>query len=325
VRATLKSLPARKKVAGTTSTDIITADSTTADSTTADIASAIARVRRLKLVARKNAAGLLRGNYQTAVRGQGLIFHESRKYVAGEPARSIDWNITARVGEPHVRVHLEERQREVIIALDVSPSMHVGYGHKSKLELAVELAATLAVSATESGDRLGHVLFADRVLETGRPRAGQAQLFRTLRALLDHTTPWTRPVAESDPRSAIHSIEQSHRGRLVIFLISDFIDHDLPDDLRFLRPRHDVTLLHVYDPFEMAKTPEVVFRGFSPEARGRPVPLNPGATGDLAAMQDFLRQRCGEHRLGFSSFATNQDVGTALGRLFHQRRKSRRS
>lgn len=298
---------------------------TAAQRTTAEIAAALAQVRRLELVARKNAAGLLRGAYQTAVRGQGLIFHESRKYVAGEPARSIDWNITARVGEPHVRVHLEERQREVILALDVSPSMHVGYGHKSKLELAVELAATLAVSAIESGDRLGHVLFADRVLKAGRPRAGRAQLFRTLTALLDHTAPWTRAVAESDPRTAIHTIEAGHRGRLVIFLISDFIDHDLPDDLRYLRPRHDVTLLHVYDPFELEWVPEVVFPGFAPEAQGAPSPLSPGVTGDLAAMQEFLRRRCGEHRLGFRSFATHHAVGTGLGHLFHQRRRSRRA
>jgi len=297
---------------------------TTPRKTTADLTAVLRRVRWLELVARKNATGLLRGNYQTAIRGQGLIFHESRKYVAGEAARSIDWNITARVGEPHVRVHLEERQREVMIVLDMSPSMHVGYGHKSKLELAVELAATLAVSAVESGDRLGHVLFADRVLEASRPRAGRVQLFRTLKTLLDHTTPWTRPVAESDPRTAIHAIEQGHRGRLVIFLISDFIDHDLPDDLRYLRPRHDMTLLHVYDPFELELVPEVVFTGFAPEAQGVPAPLNPGDTGDLAAMQNFLRHRCGEHRLGFSSCATNHPVGATLGRLFHQRRRSRR-
>ena len=201
--------------------------------------------------------------------------------------------------------------------------MHVGYGPKSKLELAVELAATLAVSAVECGDRLGHVMFADQVLAAARPQAGRAQLFRTLGSLLKHTAPWERAVAESDPRTAIHAMERAHRGRLVIFLISDFIDHDLPDDLRYLRPRHDVTLLHVYDPFELALAPELVFAGFAPEGAGSAECLAPGSTGELAEMQNFLRGRCGALRMGFRSFSTHQPVAAELGHLFHQRRRSR--
>ena len=281
------------------------------------------RVRQLELVARKNAAGLMRGDYQTQVLGQGLVFHESRKYVHGESARRIDWNITARVGEPHVRVHLEERQREVLVVLDVSPSMHVGFGAKSKLELGVELAATLAVSATLGGDRLGHVIFADQVLDQSRPRQGRAQLFRTLRSFLDHTVPWNRPVPETDPRAAIHAIEKSSRGHFAIFLISDFIDHDLPDDLRYLRTRHDVALLHVFDPFEYTDLPHVVFPGFSPEGGGqsRPRPLQAGTTGDLQEMDHFLRQRCGENGIDYGSFSTARPVGAALGHFFHRRRR----
>ncbi len=283
----------------------------------------LAQVRRLELVARRNVATLRHGDYQTAVRGRGLLFHESRKYVPGESARTIDWNITARVGEPHVRVHEEERQRDVVLAVDVSPSMHVGYGRRSKLELAVEVAATLAVAALETGDRIGCTFFADQVLEENRPRAGRAQLFRVLRALLRHTEPWTRAVAVSDPRTAIHAVEQRARGPLVLFLVSDFIDHDLPADLRYLRPRHDVTLLHLYDPFEAAVAPELVLSGLAPEGPQVVVPFSPGETGQWDQLRRTLAQACGENRLSFASLSTDDAVGRSLGRHFHRRRRER--
>ncbi len=277
-------------------------------------------VRVLELTARENAAGLLSGDYQTSIRGAGLVFHESRKYVPGEPVRSIDWNVTARLGEPYVKVNLEERQREVFVALDVSPSMHTGFQEKTKLEFAVELAATIGVTAIEGGDRLGWVLFADRALAMERPRGGAAQLFRFLRALLDQTGPWERPVGESDPRAAVKAIQSSRRGRFVVFLISDFIDHDVPEDLKYLRPQHDVSLLHVYDPAEFALDAAVIFGGYSPEASRTRRWLSPGATGSLADMQAFLRREAARHRLAVRSFATDSPVADSLGEFFHLKR-----
>ena len=280
-------------------------------------------VRLLELIARRNVAGLLAGDYASAILGSGMVFHEARKYVSGEPARRIDWNITARLGEPYVRVHQEERQREVIVALDVSPSMHVGFQARTKLEYAVELAATLAVSAIEAGDRLGWTIFADRSLEVARPRQGRAQLFRGLAALLAHTGAWQRPVAESDPRAAIHAIERYRGRRFVVFLISDFIDHDVPDDLRYLRARHDVSLLHVYDPFEYAGAGPLVFEGVAAEGGARPARLRPGKTGSLEEMHAFLRQVAARHRIAVASLATTRPVPSALGAFFHHKRRRR--
>lgn len=280
-------------------------------------------VRLLELIARRNATGLLAGDYASAILGSGLVFHEARKYVQGEPARLIDWNITARTGEPYVRVHQEERQREVIVALDVSPSMHVGFQARTKLEYAVELAATLAVSAIEGGDRLGWVLFADRALETARPRGGRAQLFRGLKALLAHTEPWQRPVHESDPRAAIHAIERQRGGRYVVFLISDFIDHDVPEDLRYLRARHDVSLLHVFDPLEYSGPGPIAFEAVAPEGEPRPSRLRPGATGGLDEMEAFLRRVAGRHRMAVASLPTTRPVPSALAAFFHHKRRLR--
>ena len=280
-------------------------------------------VQLLELIARRNAAGVLAGDYLSAILGSGLVFHEARQYVQGEPARLIDWNITARAGRPYVRVHQEERQREVMIALDVSPSMHVGFQAHTKLEYAVELAATLAVSAVEGGDRLGWVLFADAVLANARPRAGRVQLFRALETILAHTAPWEQPVRESDPRAAIHAIERLGGGRYVVFLISDFIDHDVPDDLRYLRARHDVSLLHVYDPVEYAPAGPIAFEAVAPEGEPRSRRLRPGTTGSLEEMKTFLRRTAGRHGIAVTSLPTDRPVAAALGEFFHHKRRLR--
>ncbi len=280
-------------------------------------------VHLLELIARRNAAGMVAGDYASAILGGGMVFHEARKYVQGEPARLIDWNITARAAEPYVRVHQEERQREIVVALDVSPSMHAGFQAHTKLEYAVELAATLAVSAIDGGDRLGWVVFADRALETARPRPGRAQLFRGLEAMLTHTGPWRRPVEVSDPRAAIHAIERLGGGRRVVFLISDFIDHDVPEDLRYLRARHDVSLLHVFDPLEYSEPGPIAFEAVAPEGEPRPRRLVPGATGSLAEMKEFLRRAAGRYGIAVASLPTARPVPSALAEFFHHKRRLR--
>jgi uncharacterized protein (DUF58 family) len=285
----------------------------------------LAKVRLLEMVARRNAAGLLAGDYVTTIPGQGLLFHETRKYVQGEPARRIDWNITARLGEPYVKVHLEERQRDVVIAVDVSPSMHVGFQERTKLETAIELAATLSVAAIDSGDRLGWVVFADQEIEHARPRGGKPQLFRALRSLLAHTEPWERQVDASDPRAAIHAIEAIRGRRFVVFMISDFIDHDVPEDLRFLRARHDVSLLHVFDPVEYSATDAIRFSAQAAEGERpgskRPSSIHPGDAGGLPEMSAFLAREASRHRISVGSFSTADPVGDSLGRFLHTKRR----
>lgn len=296
------------------------------DTRDSDIARLLRRVQRLELAARRNATGWLMGDYLTAIRGSGLVFHESRKYLPGEPARHIDWNVTARLGEPYVKVHLEERHRDVVIALDVSPSMHGGFSDRTKLETAVELAATLAVSAVDAGDRVGHLVFADRTLDESRPRGGRPQLFRVLRSLLEGCQPWDRPVRVSDLRVVIHALERHRRGRFVVFLISDFIDHDIPEDLKYVQAHHDMSFLHVYDPFELPESdvdrPPVVLRAFSPEGNpGPPRSLAPGEAGGLGEMQEFLRRQAARHRIAVESVSTTEPVDSALARFFHRKRR----
>lgn len=282
----------------------------------------IRRVRHLELAARKNVGGLLAGDWQTTFVGDGLEFHEARRYVEGDPVRRIDWNLSARLDEPHVRVDREERQREVMLAVDVSPSMHSGFGRRTKLETAVELAATLAVSAVDAGDRLGMILWADEVLAQLPPRGGRRRLFEALRLLLEHTGPWTRAVGESDPRVAVHAIERRRGRRFVVFLISDFLDHDVPDDLRHLRQRHDVSLLRVVDPFEQVKT-EVPLRFGAASPEGMPRSgrvLSPGVAADDAG---DLRNQAARLRIATLAVSTDDDVAARLGTFLNHKRARR--
>ena len=280
----------------------------------------LAEIRALELVARKNVSSLFAGNYRARITGRGLEFHEARHYVQGDPIRHIDWKMTARLGLPYVRTFLEERQREVFIALDVSPSMATGWQEKTKLEVAVEVAATLAFSAVSAGDRLGFVTFADRALASDRPRAGRRQLFRALKTFVEARDQPPQPCPVSDPRSAIHQIQVSRGRRFVVFLISDFIDHDVPDDLRFFRRRHDVTLIHLYDPLEYAAKALVRWPAYSPEGRSDVGSVRPGEVESLEAITVFLKRQAAKYGLGFGSFSTREPVSGALLELFHHRR-----
>ena len=277
-------------------------------------------VRALELVARRNVSSALDGNYRTTIIGRGLDFHEARRYVQGESVRLIDWKITARLGEPHVKTFVEERQREVMIALDVSPSMFTGWQALSKIEAAVELAATLAVSAESAGDRVGFVTFADRALAVAPPLAGKKHLFRTLTAFVRALENPREPCEISDPRQAFHAIQAWRGRRFVVFVISDFIDHDVPQDLAYLGRRHDVSLLHIFDPFEYAYANSIRLNIRSPEGSRAPTTLKPGDMGRLDERVGLLQQEAARHRVAMASFPTNLPLGPALARFFKRRR-----
>ena len=187
------------------------------------LAALLRRVRTLEISAERNVSSLLSGNYRTTFRGQGLDFHEARKYIPGDAVRRIDWRMTARMREAYIRVHNEERQRELLLAVDVSPSMATGWQQRNKLETAIEVAATLALAAVRAGDRLGYLLFHDKALHLEPPSRGRLAFFLLLRRLLEAYDRYDLPrpgnnrenveTSVTDIRSAIHAI-QNLRGRL---------------------------------------------------------------------------------------------------------------
>ncbi|MCB1191155.1 MAG: DUF58 domain-containing protein [Leptospiraceae bacterium] len=285
------------------------------------IAEIIKDVANLELVAKKNAFSLLTGDYVTSIPGRGMDFHEARKYVTGEPIRLIDWNMTARLGEPYVKVFLDERQRDVFIALDVSPSMFSGWQDKTKTEYAIEIAATLAVSVIQSRDRLGHIIFTDKPLEVARPMSGKKQLFRTLKSFLSYGKKIQKSNDTSDIRAAIHSIQKFKGNRFVVFIISDFIDQDIPEDLKYIKSKHDLNLIHIYDKVEYAFTSDVRFPAYSPEGAKNSSIIHPGQTGSLQTIQKYLLEESLKYNISLASVSTTDSVSQALRNLFFLKKR----
>jgi uncharacterized protein (DUF58 family) len=284
----------------------------------------IKKVKELELVAQKNAFSILSGEYVTTLPGRGLMFHEARKYVPGESIRMIDWNMTARLGEPYVKVLLEEREREVMIALDVSPSMKTGWQDKTKLEYAVELAATLAVSAVGSRDKVGYILFNDRTVSSALPKSGKLQLFRTLKAMLQEMDKEADETKFTDIRSVFHEIQKNKNKRYIVFIISDFIDRDIPEDLKYARAEHDISFMHIYDPLEYEITHEILIPAFSPEREDGKVNrgiISPGETGSLESMQSFLKTQGIKYRISVDSFSTKDQIYRKLKDFFHKKKR----
>lgn len=290
----------------------------------AESLSLLKAVRHLELVARRNVSSLLAGNYRSTIIGRGMDFHEARRYIQGESIRQIDWKITARMGEPYVKTYLEERQREIFIVLDISPSMFCGFRRRTKLETAMEIAATIAVSAIDEGDKLGFLSFSDQVEQLARPEMGRARLFALLEAMMRFREEGPSDCEVSDPRVAIRALEEFRGHRFVIFLLSDFLDGDVPEDLKYLSARHDLSLLHLYDELDFESSPWVSIPGRSPEGRRMPVvsaPRPPDKLGGLGAFQLNLAMAAARHGCHSASFSTGDDISRSLAAFFHQRRQ----
>ncbi len=179
-------------------------------------------------------------------RGSGLEFEEVREYQPGDDVRTIDWNVTARMGTPYVKKYREERELNVILALDVSASAWFGSADVSKRELAADVAALLAVAALRTNDKVGLLLFSDRVHEFVRPRRGRDHVLRVIGRLLFAES----HRARTDIGAAAHFLGNVAKKRSVIFLLSDFLDVSFEAALRMLGRKHDVIALTLNDPRE---------------------------------------------------------------------------
>jgi uncharacterized protein (DUF58 family) len=274
----------------------------------------------LELVSKKNAISLLDGHYLTQIPGRGTEFKEARKYSSGESIRMIDWNMTARMGEPYVKVFQEERERNILIALDVSPSMYTGWQEMTKIEYGVELAASLAYSAIHTGDKLSMIFFQDSVLHEIPFRRGKRQLYQALYRMVDFRDT-SRNSGKTDIRSAIHSIQKKKGSRFVIFLISDLIDMDIPDDLRYLVSSHDLALFHIYDPLEYHTSPNLKFIFQDPEQLTEKDSGNLDSFRTLQEQKEYLKKIAIRHGLTWKSFSTNFPVHSSLANFFQQKKR----
>jgi uncharacterized protein (DUF58 family) len=239
------------------------------------------QVKLLELRTRGLVNSLFAGEYRSVFKGQGMEFAEVREYMPGDEVRSIDWNVTARMRRPFVKRYIEERELTVMLAVDVSGSERFGTRRRFKSELASELAAVLAMAAIRNNDRVGTIMFTDRVEHVVPPRKGRRHALRVIRDLLAF-----EPSGRgTDVAAATDYLSRMLHHKSVIFLVSDFMDEGIEHPLKLLAQRHDVIAVTVGDPSE-TDLPDVGLARFIDPETGETIDVD---TSDPEVRAQYLK------------------------------------
>ena len=208
----------------------------------------VAKVRRIEITTRQLVDEGLAGEYLSVFKGRGMEFDEVRQYVPGDDVRTIDWNVTARSGEPYVKSYVEERELTVMLVVDVSRSGEFGTKNRFKRELAVELAGVLSIAATTNNDKVGLLLFSDRVELLIPPTKGRSHVLRLLRELLA----FEPEGSGTDLRLALDTIFVLLKRRSIVFLVSDFLadPQSYRQAMLVTNQQHDIVAFDLSDPLE---------------------------------------------------------------------------
>ncbi|MDA7836617.1 DUF58 domain-containing protein [Salibacteraceae bacterium] len=198
------------------------------------------RVRKIEIKTRGLSNQIFSGEYHSAFKGRGMAFSEVREYMPGDPIRSIDWNVTARLNHPYVKVFEEEREITMMLIVDVSASENFGSKSMLKREMITEVAAVLAFSAVQNNDKIGIIFFSDRIEKYIPPKKGKSHILRIIRELIDFEPEGTG----TNIKEALGFFNNVTKKRSIAFLISDMLDSDYEKPLRIAKRKHDfVTLL----------------------------------------------------------------------------------
>ena len=205
--------------------------------------SIIKKVRKIEIKARGLSQQMFSGEYHSAFKGRGMAFSEVREYQYGDDVRNIDWNVTARLAHPYVKIFEEERELTVMLLVDVSGSGRFGTQSQFKEELAAEVAATLAFSAIANNDKVGVILFSDRIEKFIPPKKGRQHILRIIRELITF-----RPESNgTDIAQALGYFNNIVKRRCTAFLLSDFFDRGYDDALKIAAGKHDLVALRLVD------------------------------------------------------------------------------
>jgi uncharacterized protein (DUF58 family) len=204
------------------------------------------KVRKIEIKTRRLSDHIFGGEYHSTFKGRGMTFSEVRQYQYGDDVRNIDWNVTARTNEPHIKVFEEERELTMMLMVDISGSELFGTEEQFKNEVITEIAATLAFSATQNNDKIGLILFSDNVELYIPPKKGKSHVLRIIRELIEfHPKSKNTNLAE-----ALKFLSSVMKKKAIVFVLSDFIADDYDHTLKIAARKHDVTGIRVYDKHE---------------------------------------------------------------------------
>lgn len=203
------------------------------------------KVRKIEIKTKRLSNHLFSGEYHTSFKGKGMTFSEVRQYQYGDDVRAIDWNVTARYNEPFIKVFEEERELTLLLAVDISGSKGFGSKNQLKSEIATEIAATLAFSATQNNDKIGLILFSDQIELYIPPKKGRSHVLRIIREILE----FEPKSKKTSITNVLKFISQIMKKKAIVFLISDFVsDEDTYEhNLKIVSKKHDITGVRVFD------------------------------------------------------------------------------
>jgi len=281
----------------------------------------IRRIRKLEITTRKVVSDVLAGQYHSVFKGRGMAFSEVRQYQPGDEIRAIDWNVTARMNDAYVKVFTEERELTVMLVVDVSASKEFGSRGRSKSEIAAEVAAQIAFSAIANNDRVGLILFSDRVEKIIPPKKGRKHVLRLITDILSFA-----PQGKgTDLAGALNYLSQVVKRKAVTFLISDFLARDFEPPLRIVGRRHDLVPVVISDPLESTFPKLGLVELEDPETGERLAvdaadPLVRGTFArEMARVREERRKLFKKLSLDHVELGTGDDHGAALARFFRAR------
>ncbi len=284
------------------------------------------RVRRIEIKSRGLSREIFAGQYHSAFRGRGMSFSEVREYRIGDDVRDIDWNVTARSSKPHIKIYEEERELTVMLLVDVSASSSFGTTGQTKKGLQAEIAAVLAFSASQTGDKVGCMMFSDRVEKFIPPKKGRAHILAIVRQLLEWV-PQGRGTSLAEP---LRHLSNALPKRSTAFVLSDFLfpaegEQPLRDALKIATGKHDVVAVRVDDRRE-GEMPDVGIAEFLDAETGRKVwidtssrAVREGYAAAHAARVEAITALLKHYKVDTASCHTGEDYVTELIKLFKKR------
>ena len=204
------------------------------------------KVRKIEIKTRRLSDHIFGGEYHSTFKGRGMTFSEVRQYQFGDDVRNIDWNVTARYNEPFVKVFEEERELTMMLMVDVSGSELFGTSQQFKNEVVTEIAATLAFSATQNNDKIGLILFSDKIELYIPPKKGRSHVLRIIRELIE----FEPEGKQTNLAEALKFMQNVMKKKAIVFVLSDFIADDYNQTMKIVSGKHDVTGIRVYDKHE---------------------------------------------------------------------------
>jgi uncharacterized protein (DUF58 family) len=280
------------------------------------------RVRKIEIKTRGLSNNIFAGEYHSAFKGRGMAFSEVREYQYGDDVRDIDWNVTARLGKPYIKVFEEERELTVMLLVDVSGSLDFGTVVQTKRQMVTEIAATLAFSAIQNNDKIGVIFFSDKIEKFIPPKKGRKHILFIIRELLDF-----QPESQkTDIGAAIEFMTNAIKKRSTMFILSDFFDQkDYTNQLTIANRKHDVIALQVYDQ-RMAEMPDVGIIKMRDAESGNEVFVDTSSSAVRRAhhewwvkYQKWVKNLMTKSNVDWVSIRTDEDYVKALMSMFKKR------